>query len=77
MTQNSFTTGTGVKLLPYGDSIGQISSLRVIEEGNHFDKSSGIPEFRHHFIFGRASATPIVDTTVTETLVMQQVRLNL
>ena len=48
VTQNSFTTGTGVKLLPYGDSIGQIGSLRVIEEGNHFDKSSGIPEFRHH-----------------------------
>ncbi len=63
--QNSFTTGKGVKLLPYGKDIGKIGSLRVIESGNHFNKSSGIPEFRHHFIYGRASATPIVDTTVT------------
>ncbi len=63
--QNSFTTGKGVKVLPYGKDIGKIGSLRVIESGNHFNKSSGIPDFRHHFIFGRASATPIVDTTVT------------
>ena len=47
------------------DEIGQIGQLRVIEEGNHFDKSSGIPDFRHHFIYGRASAIPVVDTTVT------------
>lgn len=64
VTQNSFTTGVGVKVLPYGNEIGKIGSLRVIESGSHFDKSTGIPEFRHHFIFGRASATPIVDTTV-------------
>ena len=63
--QNSFTTGKGAKLLPYGDSIGSIGQLRVIEEGNHFDKSSGIPEFNHHFIYGRASGIPVVDTTVT------------
>ena len=63
--QNSFTTGVGAKLLPYGNSIGSIGQLRVIEEGNHFDKSSGIPYFRNHFIFGRASAIPVVDTTVT------------
>jgi len=63
--QNSFTTGVGAKLLPYGNEIGKIGQLRVIEEGNHFDKSSGIPDFRNHFIFGRASAIPVVDTTVT------------
>ena len=63
--QNSFTTGVGAKLLPYGNEIGAVGQLRVIEEGNHFDKSSGIPFFRHHFIYGRASAIPVVDTTVT------------
>ena len=63
--QNSFTTGTGAKLLPYGDSIGTIGKLRVIEEGNHFDKSNGIPDYRNHFIYGRASGVPVVDTTVT------------
>ena len=63
--QNSFTTGVGAKLLPYGDKIGSVGQLRVIEEGNHFDKSSGIPDFRHHFIYGRASGIPVVDTTVT------------
>ena len=65
VVQNSFTTGTGAKLLPYGDSIGTIGKLRVIQQGNHFDKSSGIPDYRNHFIYGRASATPVVDTTVT------------
>ena len=63
--QNSFTTGVGAKLLPYGSEIGKIGQLRVIEEGNHFDKSSGIPDFRQHFIYGRASAIPVVDTTIT------------
>ena len=63
--QNSFTTGVGAKLLPYGSEIGKIGQLRVIEEGNHFDKSSGIPGFRQHFIYGRASAIPVVDTTIT------------
>jgi hypothetical protein len=63
--QNSFTTGVGAKLLPYGDKIGSIGQLRIIEEGNHFDKSSGIPDFRNHFIYGRASGIPVVDTTVT------------
>ena len=63
--QNSFTKGVGAKLLPYGDKIGSIGQLRVIEEGNHFDKSAGIPDFRNHFIYGRATGIPIVDTTVT------------
>ena len=63
--ENSFTTGVGAKLLPYGKSIGTIGQLRVIEQGNHFDKSEGIPNFDHHFIFGRASATLVVDTTIT------------
>ena len=61
--ENSFTTGVGAKLLPYGKSIGTIGQLRVIEQGNHFDKSEGIPNFDHHFIF--TSATPVVDTTIT------------
>ena len=65
VVQNSFTTGVGAKLLPYGDSIGTIGKLRVIQEGNHFDKSKGIPDYQNHFIYGRASATPVVDTTVT------------
>ena len=63
--QNSFTTGVGAKVLPYGKSIGTIGQLRVIEEGNHFNKSNGIPDFKHKFIFGRASALPVVDTTLT------------
>ena len=63
--QSNFTRGVGAKLLPYGNDIGTIGQLRVIEEGNHFDKSSGIPDFRHHFIYGRASGIPVVDTTVT------------
>ena len=63
--QSSFTRGVGAKLLPYGNDIGTIGQLRVIEEGNHFDKSSGIPDFRNHFIYGRASGIPVVDTTVT------------
>ena len=63
--QNSFTTGTGLKVLPYGDSIGRIGKLRVIEEGNHFDKSKGIPDFVSHFIVGSVSSSPTVDTTAT------------
>ena len=63
--QNSFTTGVGAKLLTYGKSIGTIGQLRVTQPGNHFDKSNGIPDFHHKFIFGRASAQPIVDTTLT------------
>ena len=63
--QNSFTTGVGVKLLPYGDSIGRIGQLRVIQEGNHFDKSKGIPDFVSHFIVGDVSGSPVVDTTAT------------
>ena len=65
VVQNSFTIGKGAKLLPYGDSIGKIGKLRVIEEGNHFDKSSGIPNYQNHFIYGRASGTPVINTTVT------------
>ena len=63
--ENSFTTGVGAGILPYGDNIGSIGKLRVIETGNHFDKSQGIPNFNHHFIIGRMSANPVVDTTVT------------
>ena len=63
--QNSFTTGVGAKVLPYGKSIGTIGQLRVTQPGNHFDKSNGIPDFKHKFIFGRASALPVVDTTLT------------
>jgi len=63
--QNSFTTGVGANLLAYGKSIGTIGQLRVIQPGNHFDKSNGIPDFKHKFIFGRASANPVVDTTLT------------
>ena len=37
----------------------------LIKEGNHFDKSNGIPDYRNHFIYGRASGVPVVDTTVT------------
>ena len=63
--QNSFTTGVGAKVLPYGKSIGTIGQLRVTQPGNHFNKSNGIPDFKHKFIFGRASALPVVDTTLT------------
>ena len=63
--QNSFTTGVGARLLPYGDSIGSIGKLRVIESGNHFDKSQGIPDFSHHFLIGRISANPVAGATVT------------
>ena len=63
--QNSFTTGVGARLLPYGDSIGSIGKLRVIESGNHFDKSQGIPNFSHHFLIGRISANPVAGATVT------------
>ena len=42
--QNSFTTGVGARLLPYGNDIGSVGKLRVIESGNHFDKSQGIPD---------------------------------
>ena len=63
--QNSFTTGVGARILPYGDNIGSVGKLRVIETGNHFNKSQGIPNFNHHFIIGRMSANPIAGTTVT------------
>ena len=63
--QNSFTTGVGARLLPYGDSIGSIGKLRVIEAGNHFNKSQGIPNYAHHFIIGRMSANPVAGATVT------------
>ena len=63
--QNSFTTGVGARLLPYGDSIGSIGKLRVIESGNHFNKSQGIPNYAHHFIIGRMSANPVAGASVT------------
>ena len=63
--ENSFTTGVGARILPYGDNIGSVGKLRVIETGNHFNKSQGIPNFNHHFIIGRMSANPIAGTTVT------------
>ena len=63
--QNSFTTGVGARLLPYGNDIGSVGKLRVIESGNHFDKSQGIPDFSHHFIIGRISANPVAGATVT------------
>jgi len=65
VVQNSFTTGKGAKLFPYGDSIGTVGQLRVIEPGNHFNKSNGLTEFTNHFIFGRQSAQPVLNTTVT------------
>ena len=63
--QNSFTTGVGARLLPYGNDIGSIGKLRVIESGNHFNKSQGIPDFNHHFVIGRISTNPLAGTTVT------------
>ena len=63
--QNSFTTGVGARLLPYGNDIGSVGKLRVIESGNHFDKSQGIPDFSHHFLIGRISANPVAGATVT------------
>ena len=63
--ESSFTTGVGARILPYGDNIGSVGKLRVIETGNHFNKSQGIPNFNHHFIIGRMSANPIAGTTVT------------
>ena len=63
--ESSFTTGVGARILPYGDNIGSVGKLRVIETGNHFNKSQGIPNFNHHFLIGRMSANPIAGTTVT------------
>ena len=63
--QNSFTTGVGARLLPYGNDIGSVGKLRVIESGNHFNKSQGIPDFSHHFVIGRISTNPLAGTTVT------------
>ena len=63
--QNSFTTGVGARLLPFGNDIGSVGKLRVIESGNHFDKSQGIPDFSHHFLIGRMSANPVAGATVT------------
>ena len=63
--QNSFTTGVGARLLPFGNNIGSVGKLRVIESGNHFDKSQGIPDFSHHFLIGRMSANPVAGATVT------------
>ncbi len=65
VVQNSFTTGKGAKLLAYGKSIGTVGELRIIDEGNHFDKSNGITNFTNHFIIGRQSAQPVLNTTVT------------
>ena len=62
---SSLTTGTGAQLIAFGNEIGSIGKLRVVTEGNHFNKSGGIPNYEHKMIVGEISAVPTTSATLT------------
>ena len=61
---SSLTLGIDARLTAFGNDIGSIGKLRVVTEGNHFNKSGGIPDYAHKMIIGNISAVPTVATTL-------------
>ena len=59
------TTGIGVHLSCFGKDIGTAGKLRIITEGNHFDKSGGLPSWPQRMVIENVSAPLIADTTIT------------
>jgi len=62
---SNLTLGTSAQVMSFGKDIGTIGKLRVQEEGNHFNKSGGIPDYPHKMIISAPSSSLVVATTVT------------
>ena len=59
------TQGKNAHITCYGDNIGKAGKLRIITEGNHFDKSGGLTNWPVRMVVENISANPIVATTLT------------
>ena len=59
------TTGINAHISCFGKDIGTAGKLRIITEGNHFDKSGGLPSWPQRMVVESVSSALVANTTVT------------